>query len=113
MRLFCFSVLASLVLMGGVAHGGNPDPRKCPYSTAKAYCAGYNAKLVARKWLAKKAGQTELWQGPVNCTVVKPILTWRCTYTSTVPAIGNGYLTVTFKATSSGWHTYVTRTMTG
>lgn len=76
------------------------DPRKCGLATRSERCAHDAALLVARKVLAKKLNSpVRLYQGPVACKPGRTLLRWRCDF----PA---GYVSVVYKATSTGWHVY-------
>ena len=85
------------------------DPRKCVTYSTPAKCAYNAAKLVARRVLGRKVGET-MWQPPLTCTSAGTLLRWRCWFqtgrTDVLPA--KGYLAVTYKATHTGWHVYTT-----
>lgn len=76
------------------------DPRKCGIATRSERCAREAATLVARRILAKRfASPVRLYQGPVSCQPRGTLLRWKCSYPG-------GYVSVTYKATHTGWHVY-------
>jgi hypothetical protein len=83
------------------------DPRKCAYGAdRRADCAHYNAWLVSRRILGAKVGQ-KLWQGELACKTAGSLLRWRCSFEQQHPELPpKGYVAVTYRATSTGWHVY-------
>lgn len=84
------------------------DPRKCAYGPArKADCAQEAAKLVTRRVLQNRVHLSYLWQGPLVCTSQRSLLRWRCAFAQQFPQLPpKGYVSVTYRATHTGWHVY-------
>ena len=90
------------------------DPRKCatatPGGTAKHsyWCAHNNAVAAVRAVMARKQGLAK-WYSPTFCDQGATLLRWACT---TINGGDRWTVTVTWRATSSGWHRYATVTKT-
>lgn len=112
-----FTLVAIVVALtvAATASASTSDPRKCSYGPArKADCARDAASLVARKVLQRKVSQPYPWQGPMTCTAAGTLLRWRCSFAAQFPQLPPaGYVAVTFRATSTGWHVRAAIVATG
>jgi hypothetical protein len=94
-------------VFAATAIAGNPDPRKCSYSTIRAQCAHDNAvSALRRKQSLILYGKANTrWTADITCTAKSAkLLLWACKWTAG-PAPHAA--TVKFWATSTGWHTQV------
>lgn len=100
--------IAVFAVFAASAQAKLTDPRKCGYGLDKrAQCAHAAAQLVTRKVLQKRVGLPYLWQGPLVCTSQGTLLRWRCAFADQFPQLPpQGYVAVTYRASSTGWHVY-------
>lgn len=102
-EILAVCVLGSLAwtTTGRAATGTVTDPRKCATSTP-AYCASHAAARVA---IAKvKATRRTTGFVQAHCDGRGSLLRWRCRLNDSGAHGWN--VTVTYRATSSGWHVY-------
>lgn len=108
----CTAVLALSVV--AAAQAGVTDPRKCATVTPGGpskhayWCAHNNAVLAVRQVMARHQKVTR-WYAPTFCDQGATLLRWSCT---TLLGGDLWKVTVTWKATRTGWHRYATVTKT-
>lgn len=117
MKTMFLTATVAAFLAFATAANATSDPRKCTsvgQVGKPAACAQAAAKMTARQTLQKITGQKYLWQGPMACASTGSLLRWRCTFTAQVPQLPTaGYVAVTYRATSTGWHVATAIVATG
>lgn len=104
-------LIAALIvsaLLAASAQAAVTDPRKCSTNTPggeahHAYWCAHNAAVATVRTVLARRQNAGRWYAPVFCDQAGPLLRWNC---QSFLGGDKWLVTVTWKATSSGWHRY-------
>lgn len=104
MRIALTIAMVAAAVFAAAATAGQPNPFKCSLGNPRS-CGQQAAEKAAANTAKRRLPATEYDVNMMCDPVGARMRVWHCTWGSSK----TGAATVTFKATSSGWHTYVTQ----